>query len=253
MADRPRNEDWWLASDGKWYPPELHPAAEAEEDGSSPVGTQTDVSAGLTNGVSILVVSASVLLAIAAFFGFRFSDELSQLGEAAVDLDRDTTPSELAYAGWFLLAGVVLAIAAITSVVWVYTSSRAADQRGASGRTWRGGWTVGSWVIPIANLILPKLVFNELERIFQVPYRGIPIEDEWRSYDRTTLADLWWGLWVASSLVSLGGIFFSPADAGSGDILASSVTLTSVTMLLTAGSGVFFVLVVRRILVFSQR
>ena len=141
MADRPRNDDWWLASDGKWYPPELHPAAGPAPDEVSPVGEQTSISVGLTNAVSILVAVASGLLVVAAFFGFRFSDELRELGEAATDLSRDPTASELAYAGWFLLAGVLLAIAAVTTVVWVFTSSRAGDQRGASGRTWRGGWT----------------------------------------------------------------------------------------------------------------
>ena len=252
MADRPRNDDWWLASDGKWYPPELHPASEPSADRSSS-GDQTAISAGLTNAVSLLVAVASGLLVVAAFFGLRFSDELRDLGEAATDLSRDPTTSELAYAGWFLLGGVTLAIAAVTSVVWVFLASRAGDERGATGRTWRGGWTIGSWVIPIANLILPKFVFNELERIFQVPYRDIPIDDEWRHYERTTLADLWWGLWVAGSVVSLAGVFFSPSEPGSGEALASSVMLTSVTMLITAASGVFFVLVVRRILVFSRR
>jgi hypothetical protein len=253
MADRPRNDDWWLASDGKWYPPELHPAAEPVNGGVSSVGDQTSISRGLTNAVSILVAVASSLLSVAAFFGFRFSGEARELGDTASDLSRDPTASELAYAGWFLLAGVLLAIAAVTSVVWVYTSSRAGDQRGASGRTWRGGWTIGSWVIPIGNLVLPKLVFNELERIFQVPYLGIPIEDGWRAYERTTLADLWWALWVAGSVVSIGGVFLTPADGANGDTLATSVMLTSLTMLMTAASGVFFILVVRRILVFSQR
>ncbi|MDJ0790638.1 MAG: DUF4328 domain-containing protein [Acidimicrobiia bacterium] len=253
MADRPRNDDWWLASDGKWYPPELHPAAEHPSGGVSPTGDQTAISAGLTNAVSILVGVASALLVMAAFFGFRFADELRELGDTATDLTRDPTASEFAYAGWFLLAGVMLAIAAVTTVVWVFTTSRAGDQRGATGRTWRGGWTVGSWVIPIANLVLPKLVFNELEKIFQVPYRGLPIEEEWRGYDRTALADLWWALWVAGSVVSLGGVFLSPGDADSGETLASGVTLTAFTMLLTAASGVFFILVVRRIRVFSTR
>lgn len=26
MSDKPEGPDWWLASDGKWYPPELHPS-----------------------------------------------------------------------------------------------------------------------------------------------------------------------------------------------------------------------------------
>ncbi len=26
MSDKPEGPGWWVASDGKWYPPELHPA-----------------------------------------------------------------------------------------------------------------------------------------------------------------------------------------------------------------------------------
>ena len=152
-----------------------------------------------------------------------------------------------------MLAGVLLAVAAVTSIVWIYQASRAADARGASGRRWRGGWTIGSWVIPFANFVLPKLLFNELEKAFQVPFRGLPIDDAWRSEQRTGLADLWWALWVGGSAVSLWSWFANPGEVSEGEALSTSVSLTSITMLLTAASGVFFIFVVRRIAVFSRR
>ena len=30
MSDKPQGPGWWLASDGTWHPPELHPSAQAE-------------------------------------------------------------------------------------------------------------------------------------------------------------------------------------------------------------------------------
>ena len=36
MSDRPQGEGWWLASDGKWYPPESRPAPPAPP--AAPVG-----------------------------------------------------------------------------------------------------------------------------------------------------------------------------------------------------------------------
>ncbi len=36
MSDKPEGPGWWIASDGKWYPPELHPGVK----GDSPVVTQ---------------------------------------------------------------------------------------------------------------------------------------------------------------------------------------------------------------------
>ncbi len=39
MSDSPAGEDWWMASDGKWYPPELHPVRlEAERATLPPLG-----------------------------------------------------------------------------------------------------------------------------------------------------------------------------------------------------------------------
>lgn len=40
MSEGPQGEGWWIASDGKWYPPELHPDAVAARGavGSAPVG-----------------------------------------------------------------------------------------------------------------------------------------------------------------------------------------------------------------------
>lgn len=253
MADRPRNEDWWLASDGKWYPPELAAGADPEGSGSAGNPEPTAISRRLTNAVSILVAIASGLLLVSALLGFRYASELSALGDDALAVGRDPTPSELAFVGWIFFGGVTFMIAAVTSVVWVYTTSRAGDARGATGRRWRGGWTIGSWIIPFANFVLPKLVFNEIEKVFQVPYRGISIEDAWQFEDRTQLADLWWALWVAGSAVSIGSWVLTPSDSVSGSTLGTGVTISSLTMLLTAASGVFFVMVVRRIHVFSTR
>ena len=253
MADRPRNNDWWLASDGKWYPPELAPGAELHgSDGGSGAGP-TMISRGLTNAVSILVAVASGLLLVSALFGFRYASELRSLGDDALDPGRDPTTSELAFAGWVFLGGAMFMIAAVTTIVWVYTASRAGDARGATGRRWRGGWTIGSWVIPFANFVLPKFVFNELEKIFQVPFREVPIEDAWKSMDRTQLADLWWALWVAGSAVSVSSWILTPSDSASGAALGTGMTIASLTMVLTAASGVIFVMVIRRIHVFSTR
>jgi hypothetical protein len=36
MSDKAEGPGWWIASDGKWYPPELHPAARDESQGLRP-------------------------------------------------------------------------------------------------------------------------------------------------------------------------------------------------------------------------
>jgi hypothetical protein len=36
MSDQAEGPGWWIASDGKWYPPELHPAGRDQSPGLSP-------------------------------------------------------------------------------------------------------------------------------------------------------------------------------------------------------------------------
>ena len=82
MADRPRNDDWWLASDGKWYPPELR--SDADGGGTSPMGTDDAsrvISAALTNATSMAVALSSSLFIVAAFFGFRVAADIRESGE----------------------------------------------------------------------------------------------------------------------------------------------------------------------------
>ncbi len=31
MSDNPEGPGWWIASDGKWYPPELHPSVRTDD------------------------------------------------------------------------------------------------------------------------------------------------------------------------------------------------------------------------------
>ncbi len=39
MSDKPEGPGWWIASDGKWYPPELHPSVREGTRMRSPVDT----------------------------------------------------------------------------------------------------------------------------------------------------------------------------------------------------------------------
>ena len=48
MSDKPEGPDWWIASDGKWYPPELHPSVK----GDTPPVTQERRATPPTDGAS---------------------------------------------------------------------------------------------------------------------------------------------------------------------------------------------------------
>ena len=253
MADRPRDDDWWLASDGKWYPPELRPGENAGADGTVPEGVPISISKALTNSLSVGLTLTSVLFVVASFFGLRVASDLRDGVGSGLDPSEPSTANEIAFGAWASFGLVAFFVTAVLVIAWTYTASRAIDARGAEGRAWRGGWTIGGWLIPVANLAIPKLVFNELEKAAQVPFDGAPIRDAWRDNTRTQIADLWWGLWVAGIVISQVSAFLGGGDGASDAEIATDITVTSVALLCVAAAGVALVLVTRRLATFSRR
>ena len=53
---------------------------------------------------------------------------------------------------------------AITVPMWMYRSSRNLRALGAEGLRWSPGLSAGGWFIPLANIFIPYLALDELER-----------------------------------------------------------------------------------------
>jgi len=83
-------------------------------------------------------------------------------------------------------------IAGILFIVWLYKAYRSAESRGAAGRRWGPGWAVGGWFIPLANLVIPKMVVNETDRMSNPDCGSPPIEDRWKQLPRMRKSDAWW-------------------------------------------------------------
>lgn len=247
MADRPRDDGWWLASDGKWYPAELGPGDIPPVPTSTRKGA-TDISRSLTVVVAVALSIASVVLVGAAIAGFGYASALQKFSGELSEAERDSIASvELTWAGWTGLGLLLLIITGVLVMSWTYSASKSLDARGPIGRRWRGAWTIGAWLIPFANLILPRLVFNELEKISQVPFGDAPVGEEWRAYQRFQLGDLWWLLWLGGVIPSqITQILLGDPASDSGR-LAILVTISAFTYALFAGAGVTLVLLIRRI------
>ena len=107
MADRPRDDEWWLASDGKWYPPEL---ASDARDGALPGSASPEATPGtvvpsvFTNVVGGLLTATSILMVVSSFFGLRYAGDLRS-GRAVVSPGaEDVGASEITYTGWLSVA-----------------------------------------------------------------------------------------------------------------------------------------------------
>ena len=97
MSDISRGPGWWIASDGKWYPPEQHPAAAVP----TPAATVTDGSTEPVPRVALLDpmrrVPTLILLTIAAFV-FAVSEMVLAIG----------VTSSSSGAGWYDLSNYLI-------------------------------------------------------------------------------------------------------------------------------------------------
>lgn len=204
MSDVAQGAGWWQASDGKWYPPTAMPASTPPP----PVGASAplpgpavplalsvvlQVAFGFTAALEtlLLVLMVRARSTFADYWNNPFDDD--SLWSAAVDAeDRYVSASNVA-----LVANVGLFI---LLVVWMWRCHSATDRLRPGDRKWSRGWTVGGWFIPIANLVIPKRVMNEIERLAIAPRNGGAVDRGWRSVRESAVGWLWWLAFVASWL-----------------------------------------------------
>jgi hypothetical protein len=251
MADRSRGDGWWEASDGKWYPvelldsplPEWSMAVQAPE---AVVVPETSVPSSLSLAAGAAVLVSAAAHASVALAGLNLVSAMSaNTGPSFVD---ELPVNRTEYGIWAiatLFSLLALVVAAVLVMIWLFRFSKALDARGASGRTWSSGWTIGGWFIPLANLVIPRLVVGEMERIANVPYTNEFVGESWKKYRRSSVGDLWWLMWVSGNVVATFGEFgriFGPDDDGR---FAALLAVTSIGYIMMAIGGVALFMLIR--------
>jgi hypothetical protein len=66
-------------------------------------------------------------------------------------------------------------------------------------RRWSPGWAVGAWFIPVANAVLPALVFHH------AAYRSVPPRERGARRTMTLLVVVWWVTFIGSETVGATG------------------------------------------------
>lgn len=100
----------------------------------------------------------------------------------------------------------LLSIAVLVLViVWSYQAHSVTQQLWRGERKWGHGWTVAAWFIPIANLVMPKLVISEIERIAGAPRTPTGVDSAWRARTPIAIGRIGWVLIVAGNLVVAAG------------------------------------------------
>jgi hypothetical protein len=114
----------------------------------------------------------------------------------------------------FELASVlVLALAAISFLAWFHAAYRNLERAGIAGLRFKPVWAIASWLIPIAGLIWPKRLADDIWRASEP---GLERGDRsWRSRSVAPLVHSWWLLCLTAVGAAVAAtIANDPAAAG---------------------------------------
>ena len=134
-----------------------------------------------------LWVNLGCYLAISNFFT-NPTDELGRLMESAGDLSDQVRNYVL-----FCFLGTFVTNIRATNVLYNRARPKIAHFDLLSKYSKRRA--VGSWFIPLGNLLLPRKRLNELEQILRPD--NLTLHDESQFNKRNKLGDYWWYSWVA--------------------------------------------------------
>jgi hypothetical protein len=250
-SDRQVGPEWWLASDGRWYPPvgTAIPQVSASRPATE-LGRRT-ISRGLSGTLQgFLWVNAALALLI-VLFTFAGYAAYSDWQDAATSADRSAALRSMvdaddAIAGSAVLGSLAGLVAFILLIIWANQSHKASQQRWTGNRSWSSGWTVGAWFIPFANLFLPKMVLTETERIgASAAEGGGQVADGWQQRPVSAVGVLWWVLLVLGLFIGqLGTALSGSEDSGN---WGTGYLLAAVGYGAAVASGVLGALYVRKV------
>lgn len=201
MSDSSQGPAWWLASDGKWYPPEAKPGVPlppppSNTSSASPLPLSTTLT-GWTVG---LMWAAAGLNAIASLTAWNYQSALTGPLYEAIDAE-DLYNS---VAGVSLLLGIATFVLLIIWSAKAHTSSASLlNSQGA--RKYSRGWCIGVWFIPFANIFSTPRVLAEHQRIAFAPRSNGRASHDWGKQPIDQRLIWWWVLfWTGAIVTQIG-------------------------------------------------
>jgi hypothetical protein len=189
--------------------------------------------AGLTTALT-WVVGAAIVAALAcagAYVNHRVvGDRLYTDFSASRD---DVTHARDIVNGFASLWGALAVATFVLIIIWLFRAVKNTQLWNADRGTWAPGWAIGGWFIPLANLVIPFLVFSSTWRRSD----GSPAQ-------RAPLPLIVWAWWI---LFVVGEIMIQiDFDIDSKSSLDARDTLRIVGFVVIAAAGAFLIACVRR-------
>lgn len=103
------------------------------------------------------------------------------------------------------------------------------------------GWSIGGWFVPFGNLVLPKMIANDIWRAGDPDLTAAQLDDR----PVSSLVHWWWGAWIVASI--LGNAAFRTADPEDpGHELATALSIDGFAEVASVAAAILLTIVVRR-------
>jgi hypothetical protein len=201
VSDFQQDSTWWLASDGKWYPPNSFSPP------PPPNTRPTKLSWGLSGtlfGFQLGMALCAAVSTIAMVFALNKFEDIaaaSSYDSAIRGFDTWNESHDIASVGlglYFWLGAVVLTL----GIIWTFKAHKAVAER---DRKWGSGWSVGAWFIPLANNLLVPMVMAETATLSS-RRRSDKIVDGSVRKPLITFLSIWWSTYFLGALIWIVGV-----------------------------------------------
>jgi hypothetical protein len=231
MSDVQQGPGWWMASDGKWYPPQgeqlppppplgfpqyTNPAGNFSQRTESVSNTLVMwlqvllyISAGVV-GISALIIPS----AVSSGEDYMNSSMGSSFESNALN---DWMNAEDSYALFFGLYSLVAIPVFILLIIFSFRAYKSTQSLWLGQRKWSRGWTIGGWFIPLANFIIVPKVLIETDRIASAPRNGGQASDGWQGLKANSMLIWWWVLYGVGTLMNYGTSYANGENASFDD------------------------------------
>ncbi|MEU8920139.1 DUF4328 domain-containing protein [Kitasatospora sp. NPDC048545] len=215
------------------HPHRAVPSANADGAEAGPYRAVT----GLSVAVTVLVLLAllySVLLTVADWRVYLVVEHFLA-GTATIEEAQAADDFSSFFSWWKGL--LVILVTGVVFLVWLWRARLNAESLGGPGSQRRArGWTVGSWMTPVANLWIPLVIVTDVWKA-SAPRRSAP----------GALLAVWWGAWVIGGYVGQSYTYLVMKDSLTEDDLRRAVYLSTVSTVLYVLAGVLILYTVHRI------
>jgi hypothetical protein len=160
---------------------------------------------GLTTALTVLfwALAGSALLCLIALFNQRsVADDVAH-GNVVDALSR-LRHADSGVRGTTGFMGLVVIAIVVVFIIWFWRAAKNNELFGRRNARFTPGWSIGSWFIPLANLVIPVLIAQDLWR--GSDQSAPPGDPTWRSRRGSAVVGWWW----AGFLVSSSGRYVHP-------------------------------------------